>query len=143
MVGIATFGVRAKVAISTTISAYPWNTSSAGFVGLPSLSGWLKRAHRDPLIGVGTAPLEDQMFRSALFEQLGEDRLEVAVTSDICSRNDSHAMRLDNEAVDTIKRARCIERRRRQYYSSPTAARPRTKLPSGKLGWLWLSRNWR
>ena len=65
-----------------------------------------KRAHRDPLIGVGTAPLEDQMFRSALFEQLGEGRLEIAVTSDICGRNDSHAMKLDNEAVDTIKKAR-------------------------------------
>ncbi len=65
-----------------------------------------KKAHRDPLIGVGTAPLDDQLFRSALFEQMGEDRLEAAVTSDICGKNDSHAIRLDVGAVDTIKKSR-------------------------------------
>ena len=31
-------------------------------------------AHRDPLIGLGTAPLEDPYFRAALFEQLGQQR---------------------------------------------------------------------
>ena len=35
-------------------------------------------AHKDPLIGLGTAPLDDPMFRSALFEQLGENKLEGA-----------------------------------------------------------------
>jgi uncharacterized protein DUF499 len=65
-----------------------------------------KGAHRDPLIGLGTAPLEDSLFRAALFEQLGKEKLEGAITTDICGRNDSNAVRLDKEAVDTIKKAR-------------------------------------
>lgn len=68
----------------------------AGFMG----------AHKDALIGMGTAPLDDPLFRSAIFEQLGGARLEGAVTTDICGRNDSHAIRLDKEAVETIKKAR-------------------------------------
>jgi hypothetical protein len=46
------------------------------------------------------------MFRSALFEQLGEPRLEGAVTTDICGKRDAHAIRLDNEAADTLRKAR-------------------------------------
>lgn len=65
-----------------------------------------KKAHGDFMIGLGTAPLDDPLFRSAVFEQLGEDRLEGAVTTDICGKKDSHAFRLDNEAVDTIKKTR-------------------------------------
>ncbi len=72
------------------------NAYQAGFTG----------AHKDPLIGMGTAPLDDPMFRSALFEQLGGAKLEGAVTTDICGKKDSHATRLDKEAVDTIKKAR-------------------------------------
>lgn len=60
----------------------------------------------DSLIGLGTAPLENSLFRTALFEQLGEQRLEGAVTTDICGKPDSHAVRLDNEAVDAIKKSR-------------------------------------
>jgi len=63
-------------------------------------------AHRDSLIGLGTAPVDDPSFRVALFEQLGEDRLEAAVTTDIAGRPGAHAMRLDQEAVDTIRKAR-------------------------------------
>lgn len=63
-------------------------------------------AHRDALIGLGTAPLDDPRFRAAVFEQLGEGRLEGAVSTDICGRKDSHAVRLDKEAVDSIKKAR-------------------------------------
>lgn len=63
-------------------------------------------AHRDPLIEPGTAPLEDPLFRSAVFEQLGAELLEGAVTTDIAGKNDSHAIRLDEEAVDTIRKAR-------------------------------------
>ncbi len=55
---------------------------------------------------MGTAPLDDPMFRSAAFEQLGGAKLEGAVTTDICGKKDSHAVRLDKEAVDTIKKAR-------------------------------------
>ncbi len=65
-----------------------------------------KGGHKDPLIGLGTAPLEDSMFRSAVFEQLGETKLEGAVTTDICGKKESHATRLDAEAPDTIKAAR-------------------------------------
>lgn len=63
-------------------------------------------AHRDPLITLGTAPLDDPQFRAAVFEQLGEERLEGAVTTDICGKKDSHALRLDGEADDQIKKAR-------------------------------------
>lgn len=64
------------------------------------------RAYRDALISLGTAPLDDPQFRAAVFEQLGETRLEGAVTTDICGKRDSHAVRLDAEAVDVIKKAR-------------------------------------
>ncbi|MCX6033329.1 MAG: DUF499 domain-containing protein [Chloroflexi bacterium] len=78
------------------------------------LALWVARAyqsgyrgtHKDPLLGIGTAPLDDPMFRSAVFEQLGEGRLEGAVTTDICGRRESHATRLDDEAVETIRRGR-------------------------------------
>lgn len=72
------------------------NAYQAGFKG----------AHKDPLIGMGTAPLDDPIFRSAIFEQLGGAKLEGAVTTDICGKKDSHAVRLDKEAVETIKKGR-------------------------------------
>ena len=65
-----------------------------------------KKAYRDPIIGLGTAPLEDPMFRSAVFEQLGESRLEGPVTTDISGKKESHTVRLDVEAVDAIKKSR-------------------------------------
>jgi hypothetical protein len=65
-----------------------------------------KGAHRDPLVGLGTAPLDDSLFRSALFEQVGETRLEGAVTTDIIGKKDSHAVRLDKEAEEAVKKAR-------------------------------------
>ncbi|HBT76904.1 MAG TPA: AAA family ATPase [Planctomycetaceae bacterium] len=60
----------------------------------------------DPLIGLGTAPLDNSLFRTALFEQLGEPRLEPAVTTDICGKPDSHAERLDHDASEMIKKSR-------------------------------------
>jgi hypothetical protein len=63
-------------------------------------------AHQDALIGLGTAPLDDPTFRAAVFEQLNEDRLEGAVTTDIAGKKDAHAVRLDDEASTAIKRAR-------------------------------------
>src|SRR6266542_163118 len=65
-----------------------------------------KDAHRDPLIGLGTAPLDDPQFRAAMFEQLGEHKLEAAVTTDICGKKDSHAIRLDKEAMEAIGKTR-------------------------------------
>jgi len=63
-------------------------------------------AFRDPLIDLGTAPLDDPLFRAAVFEQLGEEKLEVPVTTDICGQKDSHAVRLDADAIDSIRKAR-------------------------------------
>jgi hypothetical protein len=65
-----------------------------------------KGAHKDPLIGLGTAPLDDDLFRAAVFEQLGESKLEGAVTTDICGKKDSFSVRLDAEATDAIKKTR-------------------------------------
>ncbi len=65
-----------------------------------------KGAHRDPLIGLGTAPLDDTLFRAAVFEQLGESRLEAVVTTDVCGKAESHATRLDSEATEVLRKAR-------------------------------------
>lgn len=81
---------------------------------LKMLALWVSKAysegykgnHRDPLIGLGTAPLEDSIFRTAVFEQIGESKLEGAVTTDICGKKESHAIRLDQEASPDIKKAR-------------------------------------
>ena len=64
-----------------------------------------KGALKDPLITLGSAPLEDPLFRTAVLEQLGESRLEGSITTDITGRSESHAVRLDKEAVDTIKKS--------------------------------------
>lgn len=60
---------------------------------------------RAPLITLGSAPLDDALFRAAVFEQLGEERLEAAVLSDIAGE-EAHAVRLDAEAPETVRRAR-------------------------------------
>lgn len=67
--------------------------------------GWTG-AHHDPLICLGTAPLEDRDFRAAALEQLGEQLLEVPLTTDIVGTAEAHALRLDGLASDTIKKAR-------------------------------------
>lgn len=65
-----------------------------------------QRAHKDPLITLGTAPLGDPLFRQAIFGQLGNDKLEGVVTTDIAGKNDAHAIRLDKDANDAIRKAR-------------------------------------
>jgi len=72
-------------------------------------SGYVKNS-RDPLIDLGSAPLDDSLFRAAAFEQLGDERLEGPVTTDIIGRKDSHAVRLDSEAAEDIKKARLHRR---------------------------------
>jgi len=82
------------------------------------LALWVARAYqeehrknsREPLITLGSAPLADQTFRDALFEQLGSDQLSIPVTTDIVGRKDAHAVRLDREAIDAIKKARLHQR---------------------------------
>lgn len=65
-----------------------------------------KGAHRDPLITLGTVPLDNPAFRAAVFEQLGESRLEGAVTTDIAGKEHAHALRLDKEATAEVRKAR-------------------------------------
>ena len=64
-----------------------------------------RKAMREPLITLGSAPLEDPIFRAAMFEQLGSNELEVPVTTDIAGKKDAHSVRLDREAVDAIKKS--------------------------------------
>ena len=65
-----------------------------------------QKAYPDPLIGLGTAPIEDPTFRAAMFEQLGANDLEGPATTDIAGRADAHALRFDREATAEIKKAR-------------------------------------
>lgn len=78
------------------------------------LALWVARAYqegykgggKDPLITLGTGPLDDPTFRAAVFEQLGEQRLEGAVTTDVTGRAEAHALRLDKEAAEAVRKAR-------------------------------------
>jgi Protein of unknown function (DUF499) len=64
-----------------------------------------KGAHADPLISLGTAPLDDQFFRASVLDQLGEERLQAAILADMAGEA-SHAVRLDAEAPETLRRLR-------------------------------------
>jgi hypothetical protein len=64
-----------------------------------------REGSKEPLIALGSAPLADSFFRAAVFEQLGEQRLEAAILSDIAGE-EAHAVRMDAEAPATIQRAR-------------------------------------
>jgi len=80
---------------------------------LRMLALWVSRAfqdaftaaRKDPLLSLGIAPLEDSLFRAAVFEQLGEQRLEAAVLSDIAGE-EAHAVRMDAAAPDSLRRMR-------------------------------------
>jgi hypothetical protein len=39
-----------------------------------------------------------------MFEQLGSDGLEIPVTTDIAGKADAHAVRLDKEADESVKK---------------------------------------
>ena len=64
-----------------------------------------RKAAREPLITLGLAPFENQTFRTAMFEQLGSSELEIPVTTDIVGQADAHAVRLDKEATESIRKA--------------------------------------
>jgi hypothetical protein len=78
------------------------------------LALWVSWAYRDehqkassePLITLGSAPLDDQTFRDAVFEQLGTDQLSVPVTTDIAGKKETHAKKLDKEATESIRKSR-------------------------------------
>jgi predicted DCC family thiol-disulfide oxidoreductase YuxK len=83
---------------------------------LQLLARWVAKAYadgysgaqNDPLIDLGTAPLDDPDFRAAVFEQLGQERLEAAVTTDIAGKFNSHATALDQdpEVAETLRNHR-------------------------------------
>jgi hypothetical protein len=66
------------------------------------LAMWIAHAHKssrpEALITLGTAPMDDANFRTALFQQLGEERLEGIVTADIAGSTSSHAVILDSRS---------------------------------------------
>ncbi len=64
-----------------------------------------RKATREPLVTLGLAPLDNPTFRAAVFKQLGSDNLEIPVTTDIVGKATAHAIRLDKEADDAIKKA--------------------------------------
>jgi hypothetical protein len=66
-----------------------------------------KRARREPLITLGSAPLDVPEFRSVVLGQLGESRLLAAIDTDIAGDR-SHARTLD---ADTTGALRDIHRR--------------------------------
>jgi hypothetical protein len=82
---------------------------------LAMLAQWISRAYRDgftharrePLITLGSAPLEVREFRSIVLGQLGESRLVAALDADIAGVQ-AHARVLD---VDTKGALRDIHRR--------------------------------
>jgi len=93
------------------------------------------KARKDPLICTGSAPLDDPLFRSAVFEQLGGAKLEGAVTTDIMGKKGSHAIRLDKEAVATIRKARLHEKVAATIFFESNGGQTRTEatLPELRL----------
>lgn len=61
-----------------------------------------KRARQEALITLGSAPLETPGFRAAVLGQLGENRLQAAIESDIAGLN-SHARALDADTKGALK----------------------------------------
>jgi hypothetical protein len=77
---------------------------------LAMLAQWLSfvykdsytKARQEPLITLGSAPLEWQSFRAAVLGQLGENRLQAAIDADIAGQN-SHARALDADTSGALK----------------------------------------
>lgn len=106
------------------------------------LALWVSRVYqeafregiREPLITLGSAPLSDRDFRAAVFEQLGEDKLEAAILSDIAGE-EAHAVRLDAEAVESVRSARLHQKVAATIFfeSSGGQARNEATLPEIRL----------
>ena len=61
-----------------------------------------KRARKEALITIGSAPLDVQEFRAVILGQLGDDRLSVPIETDIAGTH-SHARALDVDTKDALK----------------------------------------
>lgn len=93
-----------------------------------------KGAHEDSLVTLGTAPLDDQFFRAAVLEAVGNDALQAAIISDIAGEQ-AHAERLDAEAPETLRRSR-IHRKVASaifFESSGGQVKDRATLPEVRL----------
>ena len=66
-----------------------------------------RKARTEPLITLGSAPLDVQDFRSSVLRQLGEQRLDVAIEADIAGQT-AHSLALD---VDVNGPLRDLHRR--------------------------------
>ncbi len=65
-----------------------------------------RKVSNEPLITLGLAPLDNPIFRAALFNQLGSDELEIPVAADIAGKaSESHSLKLDKEASEAIKKS--------------------------------------
>ena len=65
-----------------------------------------RKGEKAPLITLGSAPLEETLFRAAALKQIGEGKFEGVITTDICGNTNSHATRLDDEAGEPIRSQR-------------------------------------
>ena len=78
---------------------------------LAMLAQWISWAARDqfrhartePLITLGSAPLDVPEFRAVVLGQLGESRLDVAIDADIAGET-SHSKALDSDAKGALQR---------------------------------------
>jgi hypothetical protein len=85
------------------------------------------KSSRDPLITLGTAPLENSDFRTACFEQLGARELEPVITTDVAGSAHSHSVRLDNEANDEIRKLRLHQKISTAVFFESNGGRVREK----------------
>ena len=77
---------------------------------LAMLAQWISWAQRDgfrnarkePLITIGSAPLDVPEFRAVILGQLGDDRLSTPIETDIAGAH-SHARALDVDSKDALK----------------------------------------
>lgn len=73
----------------------------AQWISLAAKDGFIK-ARREPLITLGSAPLDLLEFRSVVLGQLGEPRLESAIDTDLVAQN-SHARALDADTKGPLR----------------------------------------
>jgi hypothetical protein len=85
------------------------------------------KSSRDPLITLGTAPLDNPDFRAACFEQLGARDLEPVITTDVAGAAHSHSVRLDNEATDEIRKLRLHQKISTSVFFESNGGRVREK----------------
>lgn len=71
------------------------------------------RARKESLITLGSAPLEDREFLSAVLRQMGDNRLQAAIHSDIAAPSGqppSHAEALDDELAEGAGKTAVVQR---------------------------------